>query len=118
MAQWLGQFSGKTHRTAVSDAHDLMQHAVAAFISASPEDKPKKAKAVRTLAKRLLAARVRFLKARLSSATDPALDEVLSERAHEIAKLEQALSTLISGGVPDILSEFSAQEASQTPKGS
>lgn len=117
MAQWLGQFTGRTHRTAVLDAHELMQHAVAAFINANPAEKPKKAKAVRTLAKRLLTTRVRFLKARLSAATDPALDEVLAEHAHEIARLEQALSALVSGGVAEILREFSVQEASKAPEG-
>jgi hypothetical protein len=83
---------------------------VSAFASATPLEKSKKAKSVRKLAKRLLAARVRFLKARLSAATDPALEHVLAERAREIATVDQALSTLIARGVEAILKEFAPQE--------
>lgn len=102
MAQWLGQFSGNTHRTAVVDAQELMPHAVAAFVNASSAERPRKAKAVRPLAKRLLVVRTRFLEAQLSAASDPPFDDALSQ----VAKLEEALSALIAGGVTEILKEF------------
>lgn len=107
MAQWLRQFSGNTHQTAVLDAEGLLKRAVQAFVDASPVEKPEKLKSVRALTKRLYTVRVRFLKAQLSAAADPACDTVLAARSHEIAKLEQALSLLTAGGMAQILKEFS-----------
>lgn len=115
MAQWLGQFGGNTHRTAVFDAEELLRHAVVACARAARVDKPKKAKAVRRLAKRLLAVRTGFLKAQLGAATSPALEDVLAQRASEIARLELALAQLTSAGIEQILEEFSASGPVDAP---
>ena len=72
MAQWLGQFSGRTHETRVHDAEDALKHAVQAFRNVSaPHEREAKAKNVRHLATRLLQARIRLFKARLSRASEP-----------------------------------------------
>ena len=67
MAQWLGQFSGHTHATKLEDAETALRHAVAVFRAAGPDDHGRKSKAVRNLAERLLAARLKLLKARLAA---------------------------------------------------
>jgi len=111
VAQWLGQFTGRTHRTAVSDAERLLEHAVTAFNNASPADRAKKAKAVRALAKRLLAARTRFLRAGIAASTDPATAEVVEEHALQLAKLEDMLAAVTRGGVEAVIREFAGAVA-------
>jgi hypothetical protein len=115
VAQWLGQFSGNTLKTAVLDAEELLRHAVSAFRNAPTADRLRKGKAVRALAKRLCAARVHFLKAEITAATDPAMDDTQPGRARQIARLEEALSVVQQGGIPAILTEFSANDALQAP---
>ncbi|MFZ5896003.1 MAG: hypothetical protein ACOY0T_33410 [Myxococcota bacterium] len=106
MAQWLGQFTGRTHRTAVADAEQLLEHAVTVLNEASPADRHKKAKAVRALAKRVFSARVRFLKAGIAATADPATAEVLERHALQIARLQHALAAVTRGGVEAIVQEF------------
>ena len=54
MAQWLGQFIGRTHETRVRDAEDALKRAVQAFRDVSaPHEREKKVKNVRHLATRL-----------------------------------------------------------------
>src|SRR5258708_833125 len=67
VAQWLGQFSGHTHATRVEDAEHALRHAVTAFRTAAPRARGRKAESVRNLAERLLAARLKLLKARLAA---------------------------------------------------
>jgi hypothetical protein len=106
VAQWLGQFTGRTHRTAVSDAEQLLEHAVTVFSEASSADRAQKAKTIRALAKRVLSARTRFLKASIAAATDPATANVLKEHALHIAKLGDTLTVVTHGGVEAIVREF------------
>jgi hypothetical protein len=106
VAQWLGQFTGRTHRTAVSDAEQLLENAVAAFNQASAGDRAKKAKAVRVLAKRVFSARARFLRASIAATTDPMTAEVVEEHALQVARLENRLAGVTAGGVEAIVGEF------------
>jgi len=54
VAQWRGQFSGRTHESRVKDAEVALKHAVEAFHDVSaPHGREKKAKNVRHLATRL-----------------------------------------------------------------
>jgi hypothetical protein len=108
VAQWIGQFSGNTHKTAVLDAEQLLQHAVTVLNDASLPDRKKKAKSVQALAKRVYAARVRFLKAAIVAATDPATDEVVAKHTRQVTKLEDALTAVTRGGPEAIVREFSA----------
>jgi hypothetical protein len=114
MAQWIGQFIGRTHGAAVTDAEQLLLHAVGALKSASVVDRPRKMKAVRALAKRLYSARAHFLKTRVKSATELAPDKRRPPDPREVARLQEALNALTSGGVAAILAEFEAVDGCST----
>jgi hypothetical protein len=113
MAQWLGQFTGNTHKTKVLDAQALLEHAVEVFKNAGPAERFEKAKAVCRLAKRLHDARQRFLKARTKALTRPNVDPQGPVESREVEKLRAALSDLVYGGISQILDEFAARDALQ-----
>jgi len=112
VAQWSGGFAGNTHATRVNDAEAALRHAVSALKagSASP-DMVKAAKTVRQLAKRLLSARVRMLKARLSALQDASAGGTRDPESQELAPLRQRLAEAQAQGLAEILVEFSAKEA-------
>lgn len=103
MAQWLGQFSGKTHLSKVKDREQQLQHGIAVYHSnTSALEQRKCAKAVLRFAERLLTARVQAAKARVA-AIDPR-DEAGRRSA------EEKINTMLSDGVDAILEEFHAKE--------
>jgi hypothetical protein len=105
VAQWQWQFSGLTHESKVEDAEDTLRTAVAALRAAGPDAVPAKARAVRRLAARLLAVRLKVLKARRAAATpvnapNPRFDRLLQQEA-----------AVRAAGVDAILTEFGAPDA-------
>jgi hypothetical protein len=110
VAQWLGQFSGHTHATRVEDAEETLRHAVAAFRAAASDDvRRRKARSVRNLAERLLSARLKLLKARLT-----ALEPVAEDRqpsAEEIESLREREARTRAEGLSGIVAEFGAADA-------
>jgi hypothetical protein len=115
MAQWLGQFSGHTHATAVADAEALLRHAVKRLRLAKPLDYGKAAKAVRGLAKRVLRARVRFSKARAVHLARTGREESIELHEKELTALRESEERLAEGGVAAILAEFGAPIQSGAP---
>jgi len=103
MAQWFGQFSGHTHATKVEDAEDALRHAVAAFRTATPDERARKAKSVRSLAERLLVARLKLLKARVA-ALEPKTGDLRSSTGIDSLKEREAKTR--AEGVSGILVEF------------
>jgi hypothetical protein len=64
VAQWLGQYSGRTHSSKVKDLEESLRKAVTAFHgSRSEKEQSNKLASARRLAKRLLAARRRQISA-------------------------------------------------------
>ena len=111
MAQWLGQFSGRTHGTRVQDAEDALRHAVQAFHEvAAPQERERKVKNVRHLAKRLLQARLRLLKARLVRAREPRLTDLASRWTDGADAVQAREMTTRAAGVNAILVEFGVEE--------
>ena len=109
MAQWLGQFSGLTHASAVDDAERLLRHAASTFGSESESvARRKKAKNARSLAKRVLRARIRYLKAALSDQQTQRDDG--ADPRHDLSRLLSALEETEDGGLAAILVEFGAPE--------
>lgn len=111
MAQWIWGYTGETHATAVEDAEELLSHAATVFAAETdPRVRRKKARSIQGLARRVLRARTRFLKARLSERKDPR-EEVRSARAKELASLRQRLEDTEQRGVVGILEEFNVATA-------
>ena len=92
------------------DAEGLLRHAVDVFRKADPADRSRCGKRVLRLAKRLHTARVRFLRAQLAAASDPATATVLERNAVHLVRLEEALSREQSDGFADILREFAVED--------
>lgn len=107
MAQWNGQFSGLTHETKVQDIEASLRQAVVAYRGASVAERDSKAKAVRHLSKRLLAARLKALRARLSGLREPGKRRV---REVQLMQLQTREHELLAEGVAGILKEFSFYE--------
>ena len=107
MAQWLGQFTGRTHETRVQDAENALKHAVQAFRDASgPHEREKKAKNVRHLATRVLQARTRLLRARIARASEPRMTGQPSAWNDGVDRLREQAVAARAGGVQAILVEF------------
>lgn len=107
MAQWLGQLTGLTHRTKLTDAEASLRTAVASFRAAPPAEMPAKARAVRRLATRVLTLRVKWLKARRNGYGP--VDEA-SAFAEGLKEPERAV---LAAGVAGILAEFAATDAAR-----
>ncbi|HTN76114.1 MAG TPA: hypothetical protein VL096_12735 [Pirellulaceae bacterium] len=98
MAQWLGQFSGDTHATKVAGLESALRVAIDAMVGATPADvRDKKTLAVRKLAERLLAARLRLYRSRIPD---------LNTRGISVTRLTAKVAEAEAGGVALILKEF------------
>lgn len=112
MAQWIGYGSGHDHVTRVRDAEESLLQALEALRAAGPEDeRPKRAKAVRRLAERVLWARLRMLKVRIAAAREAEMGGATVERSQEIASLQDRAEVIRGGDLSAILAEFGAQDA-------
>ena len=108
MAQWSGQFTGRTHATRVADVEATLRQAIAVYKAAGDRTIKSKGKAVRRLVSRLYAARLRALRATrvahtplAADADDPRVDvEVVRRR--ELA--------IVAEGVAGVLAEFGVSE--------
>jgi hypothetical protein len=104
MAQWIGQFSGNTHATKVAELEASMRAAVSSLNRSGPaDDRPRKAKAVRNLAKRLLSARLHLIKSRVVAASEKQIGTSVE------ALVAREISTRVAG-VHGILAEFGVQD--------
>jgi hypothetical protein len=101
MAQWKGQFSGRTHATKVRRLEKTLVVAVSALNAIADNERGKKFKAVRNIATRLLSARLHMMKSRISAAR---------ERQEEcsVAALRSREEIARVNGVEAILVEFGA----------
>ena len=105
MAQWAGQFTGRTHLSKVLDREEQLRHAIDVYKSKeSGADRNAQAKKVVQLADKLLAARVRALEARLN-AMGP-----LSPNSPIANSMETKIQDVSEGGVQAILKEFNAAD--------
>jgi hypothetical protein len=104
MAQWARQFSGYTHETKVQDAEQSLRQAIKNFETVTEAERPNKLKAIRHLSERLLAARLKALRARKSALIGPGSKTGLDDgHASHLRKREMELQTQDAN---DILREF------------
>ena len=105
MAQWAYGYSGHTHDTKVLDVEESLQQAITAYSAAAEAERDRKSKAVHHLAERLLAARLKALRARIARFREPDY-----KGDTNIRKLERHAEELQSEGVTGILREFGFHE--------
>lgn len=110
MAQWIGQFTGHTHATKVTDAEEELREIIISFHKADPLNRRRKAKSVKNLAERLLTIRLKFLKALLDT-LEPASSEDVDPTAKRIAIVRAVEAKTRTEGLKGILAEFRALEA-------
>jgi hypothetical protein len=107
LAQWAGGYSGDTHATRVAEAEAALRQAATGLRSdASSEPRAKVVANARRLAERLLSARVRMLKARLSALRDASAKEAATPVSEQFASLRMRLASLQEQGLLGILAEF------------
>src|SRR5262245_47741631 len=100
MAQWAGQFTGLTHATNVEDAEHSLRSAVGNFPWWPEEERPRREKAIRKIAARVLRLRLKLLEARARTVTI----------AGHADRLRAEHAVVEAGGVAAILTEFGLVE--------
>jgi primosomal protein N'' len=103
MAQWAGQFSGFTHETKVQDVEHSLRQAITTYRALSEAERTGKLKAIQHLAERLLAVRLKALRARISALTEPGSKTLDDTKAAHLRTREQELE---AQSADDILREF------------
>jgi hypothetical protein len=103
MAQWTGQFSGFTHETKVQDIEHSLRQAITTYKALPEAERVGKLKAIRQLSERVLAVRLKALRARISALTEPGSKSLDDTRAAHLRTREQELQ---AQSVDDILREF------------
>ena len=103
MAQWTGQFSGFTHETKVQDIEHSLRQAISTYKVLPGPKRGGKLKAIRQLAERLLAVRLKALRARISALTEPGSKSLDDTKAAHLRTREQELR---AQSVDDVLREF------------
>jgi hypothetical protein len=101
MAQWERAYCGLTHDTKVKDVEASLRLAVTSFATAEESEKERKAEAVRNLAKRLLNARLKALRARISALSEPG-----RHAANKVSDLRLRVEELEEQGITGVLNEF------------
>ena len=107
MAQWIGQFSGHTHATKVGDLEESLHKAVTAMAGARDVDRNRNAQAVRHLAERLVAARLKLLRAKIASAAELKYKNGVAS-SEPVPRLKNLARELEAKGVAGVLKEFGA----------
>jgi len=101
MAQWLGQYTGRTHATKVADREEILRTAISKLLAtdsngvAPPNLAP--------LAQRVIDARLKCMRAELSVLREPRSTGMPLE---QIDSLEHRIRALESGGILEVLREF------------
>ena len=105
MAQWSGQFTGRTHQSKVRDREVLLLHAIDMYRKTRIQpERDAQAKTVYRLADQLLKARVRAMKARLNALGPRPPDSPL------VREIETKIQDMLDGGTRALLDEFNASE--------
>jgi hypothetical protein len=101
MAQWQGQFSGRTHATKVKRLEASLAVAIGALNAAPKAQAGTKLKAARALAERLLSARLHLFRSRISAVAE-------KQGETDIETLRSREAAARANGVDGILREFGA----------
>jgi len=107
MAQWMGQFTGRTHESKVKELERTLEKAIEALKEASSDNFNAKRKSVLKVSARLLAARHKAIKARISKISETRSLENDSSKTRNLIQREKEINT---NGVEMILKEYEIQD--------
>jgi len=107
MAQWMGQFSGRTHESKIKDIEETLLTAIESLKSADETNIDTKRKTVIKLCERLMSARHKALKARISK-----ISETLSLKgdSKNIQNLIEREKKSKENGIAGIFAEYKIQD--------
>jgi len=104
MAQWMGQYSGRTHESKVKKIESSLKKAIESLLLIEGPDKKNKEKEVLKLCKKLKSARHKAVKARIDKLSIPS-----QEHVSKLQALKTSEKSLEEDGLNDILLEFELQ---------
>ena len=105
MAQWVGYGSGRTHESRVTDAEAVLRRAVESLLAVDPDSAVQARRNVLGLAEKLLSARTRLIRARLSQKRER-VGAQNGPDPESLAPMERNISEIQLAGVAGILHEF------------
>jgi hypothetical protein len=104
-------YTWRNHATKVSDTEDLLRQAIRRYHALPSQAATREEGArIKALAKRLLSARARYLKAREVEVGRVGTEESATLHATEIASLRRRQVELAAGGIAGLLREFGMAE--------
>ncbi len=103
MAQWMGQFSGRTHESKIKDIEETLLNAIESLKVADETNINTKRKSVIKLCERLMSARHKALKARISKISETRSLESDSNKTQNLIKREKELGV---NGIAGIFAEY------------
>jgi len=106
MAQWMGQYTGRTHESKVKDIEETLLKAIEALKTVDENNLEAKEKSVIHLCERLLSARLKAVKARISKLSETLSFDNDSRKTQNLIKREKHLE---DSGLKDIFIEFKIQ---------
>ncbi len=107
MAQWAGQYTGRTHESKIKDIEDTLLIAINSLKNADETTIGEKRKSVVKLCERLLSARHKAIKARISKITETRSFETDDKKTTSLRKKEKQLK---EKGIDGIIQEFEITE--------
>ena len=99
MAQWAGYGSGRSHATKVKSLEEALAVAVAALNSSIEVEASSKSKAVHSIAKRLLSARLHLVRSQISKARE-------TQNSADLETLLKQEEKIRMGGIEAIISTY------------
>jgi len=107
LAQWIRQFTGNTHETKVEDIESSLTKAIEQLRSVADKEMGKWRKSVFHLAERLLAARIKMMKVRISNLKPLASPK---DESKKLNNLEDRKQRLEEEGLQGIFIEFGIED--------
>ncbi len=107
MAQWMGQYTGRTHESKIKYIEETLFVAIQSLRTADEASIAKKRKSVIKLCERLLTARLKAIRARISKISETRSFESDSKKTQNLVHREEQLR---EKGVAEIFKEYEIQD--------
>ena len=102
MAQWQGQFSGRNHATKVADIERSLLTSIDSLTQGDAQNRKELLQNIHAIAKKLLTARLKMLRARMTQLSEPGRQQ----DQRQTASLKATIDQMTAEGLDSILREF------------